>query len=85
MAMPLSPQPDPPPSLVVRDIPPPLYHRLHERAVLHRRSVNAEMLSILEGALGPRRLTAGEILSGVARLLGEPAPRDASASGGGRR
>ncbi len=85
MALPLPPEPDPPPSLLVRDIPPPLYHRLQERAVLHRRSLNSEMLSILEGALGPRRLTAAEILSGVARLLGEPGPRDVAASQGGRR
>jgi plasmid stability protein len=57
------------PTVVVRDIPPPVYRLLHERATLHRRSLNAELLSILEGALGPRRLAAAEILAGIERLV----------------
>lgn len=61
--------PDTLPAVVVRDIPPPVYRLLQERATLHRRTLNAELLSILEGALGPRRLTAAEILSGVERLV----------------
>lgn len=62
------------PAIALRDVPPTLYRRLQERATLHRRSLNAELLYILEGALGPRRLTAAEILAGVERLVAAGAP-----------
>jgi len=48
------------PGLLIRDLPPDLHARLKERARAHRRSLNAEVLVILEERLdrrsGPRTI-----------------------------
>lgn len=56
------------PSLTVRDIPDDVYRRLRNRAERHHRSMNGELLSILERALESRRLTAEEILTRASAL-----------------
>lgn len=58
---------NPMPSLSLRDIPEDLYARLKIRASAHRRSLNAEVLTILEGALRSRRLSAESIEERVVR------------------
>ena len=58
-------------SLTVRNIPRPIFERLRDRAARHRRSMQGEILAILEAAasdLGTRR-TALETLQTV-RALG---------------
>lgn len=42
------------PTLTLRNIPEPIYERLKARAAHHRRSLNGEMLTLLEEALLPR-------------------------------
>lgn len=54
-------------SLSLRDIPDDLYARLKDRAVMHRRSLNAEVLTILDGALRSHRLTANAIEERIAQ------------------
>lgn len=39
------------PTLTIKGMPDALYHRLKERAMAHRRSLNSEILFTLEGAL----------------------------------
>ncbi len=55
------------PALSVRDIPEPVYARLKERAALNRRSVNAEVVLILEQATRSRRLPAETLLARIDR------------------
>ncbi len=55
------------PSLALRDIPQPLYEQLRTRADLNRRSMNAEILVILERALASRRASAAELLERIGR------------------
>jgi plasmid stability protein len=40
------------PSVLIKNIPDKLHKRLKERAASNRRSLNSELLVILEGALG---------------------------------
>jgi len=57
-------------SLTIRDIPRPVLARLRARAAGHRRSMQQEILAILEAAAAEpeRRLTALELLQHVQAL-----------------
>lgn len=66
------------PSLTLRDIPEDLYRRLKERAAARHRSMNGEVLTILERALASGRLPAEPILERARELRdgAEPPPLD---------
>jgi hypothetical protein len=55
------------PNLTIKKMPEPLYERLKERARLNRRSINSEVLAVLERELMPRPLTP-EVMRERARL-----------------
>jgi plasmid stability protein len=48
-------------SVTLRDLPPDLHKRLKESAVRNRRSLNAEVISLLEFAMHPGRPSDDEI------------------------
>ncbi|MBP7866048.1 MAG: Arc family DNA-binding protein [Acidobacteria bacterium] len=50
------------PTLTIKNLPPELYERLKERARLHRRSLNSEVIVCLEKAEGPGFGSEEEIL-----------------------
>jgi plasmid stability protein len=50
-------------SMTIRDLPPELHKRLKESAERNRRSLNAEILSLLEYAVHPGRPSDAEILA----------------------
>ena len=49
------------PSLTIKNIPEEVLDRLRERARQHRRSLQGELLIILEEAITPRPLSLGEV------------------------
>ncbi|MBK5096190.1 MAG: Arc family DNA-binding protein [Gemmatimonadetes bacterium] len=51
------------PGFTVKDIPEDLYDRLKQSARLHHRSVNREILALLETGLRSERVPATEILA----------------------
>jgi plasmid stability protein len=65
-------------SLTVRNIPKPVLERLRARATRHRRSMQGEVLAILEAAAAeaPVKRSATEILQRV-RSLGVATPEEA--------
>jgi hypothetical protein len=46
------------PGIIIRDLPPVLHQRLKHEAVCHHRSMNREIIAILEKELGVVRSTA---------------------------
>ena len=50
-----------PVNLSIKNVPDDVAQRLRERAKQHHRSMQGEMLSILEEAIGPRKLTLDEV------------------------
>ena len=50
-------------SVTIRDLPPELHKRLKESAERNRRSLNAEIISMLEYAVPPGRPSDEEILA----------------------
>jgi plasmid stability protein len=58
------------PSLTIKGLPDELHARLKERAERHRRSMNSEVITILERALTNRRPDADEMIR-RARALNE--------------
>ena len=50
------------PTLTIKGVPPELHEKLKERASRHRRSMNNELLTILEQTLTSSRLTADEAI-----------------------
>lgn len=58
------------PTLTIKKVPPELYERLKERARRHRRSMNSEVLMLLERHLMPTRRDA-EALIAEAKALNE--------------
>ncbi|MDO8667420.1 MAG: Arc family DNA-binding protein [Gemmatimonadales bacterium] len=50
-------------ALTIKGIPEPLYRQLKKTAVLHRRSINSEVLLCLERALLSRTVVPGELLA----------------------
>jgi plasmid stability protein len=51
------------PALTVRDIPDHLYERLRERAERRRRSMSAEIVTMLEESFLPRRVDAEKLIA----------------------
>jgi plasmid stability protein len=57
-------------TLYIRDVPEPLYKRLRTRARRHGRSLNAEVLNILEDA-SERERHSGRVTKRLAELAAE--------------
>jgi plasmid stability protein len=55
-------------SLSIKRVPEELVLRLRRRAAAHHRSLQGELLSILEEAVGPKRATVSEIREFLAKL-----------------
>ncbi len=53
------------PALMIRGIPEPLYERLKGRAKHNHRSLNGEVLHLLERSLGGQRLEPDELLARI--------------------
>jgi len=51
------------PTLTIKEVPPELHEKLKERAERHRRSMNNELLTILERTLTPSRKSAEEAIA----------------------
>ena len=56
------------PSLTIKNIPDEMLTRLRERAQGHHRSLQGEVITILEEAMRPRRLTISEVHQKVKEL-----------------
>lgn len=56
------------PALTIKNIPDCLYDSLKERARANHRSLNGEVISCLEQALGTRRVDAEALLVRIERL-----------------
>lgn len=50
------------PTLTIKGVPPDLHEKLKERAERHRRSMNSELLTILERTLTSSRPSAEEVI-----------------------
>jgi antitoxin FitA len=67
-----------PVNLSIRNVPDEVVQHLKERAARHHRSLQGELLAILEDAVrSPRPLAPDEVLATV-RQLGLSTPRDAA-------
>ena len=51
------------PSVTIKDVPTRLHRRLKARAKANRRSLNSEVISLLEASFEPRALNVDEILA----------------------
>lgn len=58
------------PTITLKNIPEPLYERLKQAAETHRRSLNSEVLVVLESVLAPGRYDVSELLE-AARTVRE--------------
>jgi plasmid stability protein len=68
-----------PVNLSIKNAPDDIVERLRERAEKHHRSLQGELLAIIEDAVRPpARLTAGDVLAEVRRLALET-PAEAAA------
>ena len=56
------------PNLTIKQIPERLYQRLKARAKRHRRSINSEVIHLLEEAIGTQPVDADRLLAGVRAL-----------------
>ena len=55
-------------SLTIRGIPDSLLDLLRKRAEQHRRSLNSEVIQLLESSAGAARIDQGEMLTRIHRL-----------------
>ncbi|WP_425157931.1 FitA-like ribbon-helix-helix domain-containing protein, partial [Candidatus Binatus sp.] len=62
-------------TLSIRNVPAALVKRLKRKAAIHKRSLQGELIAILEEAASPSRLTVDELWQ-RARRLGPPTPGD---------
>jgi antitoxin FitA len=67
-----------PVNLSIKNAPDEVVARLKARAARHHRSLQGELMAILEDAVAPSRLTPDEVLSRV-RQLGLSTPASAAA------
>lgn len=68
-----------PVNLAIKNAPDEIVYRLRERAARHHRSLQGELLAIIEEAVrAPQRLTPEEVLAEV-RLLGIQTPSEVAA------
>jgi len=64
-------------TLSIKNVPAALVERLKRKAAMHKRSLQAELIAILEEATSPTRLTVDELWQ-EARRLGPPTPGDST-------
>jgi antitoxin FitA len=64
-------------TLSIKNVPDRLVKRLRRKAALHKRSLQAELMAILEEATSPGRMTVEELWQ-EARRLGPPVPGDST-------
>jgi len=64
-------------TLSIKNVPAALVKRLERRAAMHKRSLQAELLAILEEATSPARLRVEELRAAV-RRFGPPIPGDSA-------
>ncbi len=50
-------------NVTIKDIPAQLHDRLKENAKMNRRSLNAEVITLLEAAMEPRKVNVDEVLA----------------------
>ena len=55
-------------SLTIKGIPPELLEQLRTRAARHRRSLNSEILYLLESSVGRQPIDAEAVLTRIRRL-----------------
>jgi plasmid stability protein len=55
------------PTLHVRQVPDELYDRLRERAAAQNRSLSAEVIALLQHALGPDARSQRDVLASIRR------------------
>jgi antitoxin FitA len=68
-----------PVTLTIKNVPEEMVRHLRQRAARHHRSLQGELMAIIEEAVGPSRpLTPDEVLSRV-RQLGLSTPEEAAA------
>jgi plasmid stability protein len=56
------------PNLTLKNLPERLLETLRQRAAAHRRSLNSEILNLLEEAVLPRRLDPEELLARIDQM-----------------
>ena len=64
-------------TLSIKKVPVELVERLKRKAAMHKRSLQDELIAILEEAASPTRLTVDELWQ-EARRLGPPVPGDST-------
>jgi plasmid stability protein len=64
-------------TLSIKKVPEKVVKRLKRRAVIHKRSLQGELLAVLEDAASPGRLTVEELWQKV-RRLGPAGPGDST-------
>lgn len=55
-------------TLTIKNIPDELYRQLKDTAVLHRRSINSEVIICLEDALLTPKIDTDSVLAGIRKL-----------------
>jgi plasmid stability protein len=55
-------------SITVKNIPPDVYERLKESAKANRRSINSEIITIIEGAVASKRISPETYLARARQL-----------------
>jgi plasmid stability protein len=67
-------------NVTIKDLPTELHQRLKEHARLNRRSLNSEVIMLLETAMEPRKVDVNEILAAAravrAGVKGEVSERE---------
>ena len=55
-------------NITLKNIPEDLYQKLKERAVINHRSINREVIAIMQDSLNPRTIDPGDFLARVREL-----------------
>jgi antitoxin FitA len=64
-------------NVTIKDLPAELHQRLKENAKMNRRSLNAEVITLLEASMEPRKVNVDEILA-AARAVRSQVKRELS-------
>lgn len=64
-------------NVTIKDLPAELHQRLKEKAKRNRRSLNAEVITLLEASMEPRKVNVDEILA-AARAVRSQVKRELS-------
>lgn len=64
-------------NVTIKDLPTQLHERLKENAKMNRRSLNAEVITLLEAAMEPRKVNVDEVLA-AARAVRSQVKRELS-------